>query len=121
MEAGRFKDISELVGQLPSNSRLREAIYNDPEEAEYLAALPESNDKWAPSVSEFGLTEHLLTDLIDKFERLSAILMKLNGAKSVDMKPAPRPMTEVQRARDRLRKQGDGELLARWGFSPDDL
>lgn len=117
---GRVDGLLDLIDNLPGASRLTEAVTNDPEAAEELARLRLSDDSekpdWAPRVAEFGLTEHLLSQIIDLLQSQIGVSIKAAGGKPGDVKPTPRPRTEIDAAVARLEREWTVDFLGHLGF-----
>jgi len=117
---GRVDALLDLIDNLPSASRFTEAVATDPEAAEELARLRLNDDSekapWAPRVAEFGLTEHLLSQIIDLLQSQIGVAIKVAGGKPGDVKPAPRPRTEIDNAVERLEREWTVDFLGRLGF-----
>lgn len=118
--ARRWRELLELIEQLPTASRLNEATLNDPEaaalinaerQAEEAAAQEtgEETEPWSPRFSEFDLHAQMLRDVINELADLRAVTIAAAGGKYRRPKDYPRPRTEV----DRLRERSDREW-AQW-------
>lgn len=72
--AGRYRALLDMIDQRPSASRLSEAIYTDPSNAQFL--LDERNRvshrRWAPRISEFDVHAQLLKMLVNDVRSLLA-------------------------------------------------
>lgn len=121
--ARRWRALLELIDQLPDASRLREAIYNDPEQARLIAlsreySSPEEEDDeeqqqlWSPKFSEFTLTALLLREIVHNTAAAA-------GAKRPFYIPAP--LTEVDRQLEQLALAHTVQIGSRYGFSPSDF
>lgn len=121
----RFRALLDLIDQLPSASRLRGAIENDPEQAELIAkAREESTDdapRWTPPVAEYDLHAHLLRDLIQATIGLRAAVIASAGGKPGTIPDYPLPVTEVDRATARLQRAWARGVLGQFGFSDEDF
>lgn len=122
-QARRWPALLELIDQLPSSSRLNEAIQNDPDQAALIAFArtfreadqdEEEEEPWAPRVSEYDLHAQLLANLT---ETVGAVLTVLTG-KTVPGLPSPR--TEVQRMAEELDRLHDQRTGAKFGFTAED-
>ena len=119
MEARRGRKLLDLIDELPSASRLREAILNDPEEAELIAAMPEPEEDWAPRVSEWTLPIALQ---YDQRSLLVAILQTLQmtatGKRAKPIQPLPTPRTAVEAAKAAARMARMDDLKYAFGYRP---
>lgn len=117
---GRVDGLLDLIENLPGASRYYEAIQNDPEMAEELARLRlnkgDDKQEWSPRVAEFGLTEHMLRDLIHEVRAMRAEAKQLQGQKPGDVQPFPAPRTEVDAAVERLEREWTVDFLGSLGF-----
>lgn len=123
--AGRWVGLLDLIDALPMASRVREAAYNDPEDAALLAQLPEPEGVWYPPVSEFGLLEQLISDLIDEQKLTRMQLVRTLGGKPNNEKPTARPVTLAGQLRKEVREREEREwtveFISLLGFSEDDI
>ena len=115
-QARRWVGLLELIDNLPDASRLKGAIYNDPEQARLIAIQRETADpdreSWSPSVAEYDLHAMLLREVVHN-------LAALRQEKNPTYIPAPR--TEIDRQAQQLAKAVAVEIGARFGFSPEDF
>ena len=104
----------ELIDQLPRTSRLWAARVNDPEEARIIAAQLEAQGEkdYSPSLVEFDLKADQNAQIID----LLQILIRNMGGGKGDIKPFPRPVTEVHREQERREREWTVDLLGKLGF-----
>lgn len=119
--AGRWEALLDLIDQLPTASRLNEAIVNDPDRARELALQPLSTDPWSPRVSEFNLMATMLRHVIGELAGIQAAVIASAGGTPHQHKPFPSPITEVDRARAKLDREFAEGILRLVGFTPDDL
>lgn len=119
--ARRYSGLLELIDQLPSASRYSEAVVNHPEYAKQLAEAPEPSEAWTPRQAEFGLTEHLLTNISDQLQVLTVVTLKAAGGKPGDPKPMPRPKSAIEEAKKQAEMEWAKEFIQQFGFSPDDI
>lgn len=116
---GRYEGLLELIDMLPAASRLKEAIAQDDEAAEYLLSLPESEgdgEPWSPRVSEFDLHAQQMAALINEVKMLRQSGQAVAGGKPAKEKPYPVPRTAVDRARERAELDWFEDMQAKFGF-----
>lgn len=116
---GRYVGLLELIDMLPSACRLKEAIAQDEEAAEYILSLPENEgegEPWSPPVAEFNLTNSLLTALINEVKMLRQSGQAVAGGKPKSEKPFPTPRTAVDRVRERHEAEWASDTLKLLGF-----
>jgi hypothetical protein len=119
--AGRWVALLDFIDGLPSASRLNEAKTNDPELAKLLAQHKDSSGDWAPRVSEFGLTQHMLRDVLMKLDTLINVSISAAGGKPGEIKPFPSPKSALPAAIEAAEREWAGEFIQQFGFDPDDL
>jgi hypothetical protein len=117
----RWVALLEFIDGLPGASRLNEAIANDQELAAILAQEPEPTESWTPRVSEYGLTEMILSQIADGIKALQQTSIAVAGGKPGEMKPFPSPRTAVDLFRAAKERQELEEAAALFGFDPSDL
>lgn len=122
---GRWAALLELIDQLPSNNRLNEAVANDPEAAKKLAALSLNKDPgaepWAPKLSEFDLTAHLLREILHAVKASGQTAIAAAGGKPGEIKPFPAPRTEIDRAIEAAERTWAIEFVGQFGFDASDI
>jgi hypothetical protein len=119
--AGRWVALLDYIDGLPGASRLNEAIVNDKETAAEIAAMPRSDEEWAPRVSEFGLAEHMLREVIHELKQLRQATIAVSGNKPPAEKPFPVPRTEVERAIENIERQWAESFVGKFGFDANDI
>jgi len=119
--AGRWVALLDYIDMLPAASRLNEALANDPETAEHIASLPKSEDEWAPRLSEFDLTAHLLREVIHELKALKQVSISAAGGKPGTEKPIPGPRTAIDKAIAKREREWAVDIAQRYGFDPTDF
>lgn len=119
--AGRWVALLELIDMLPTACRLNEAIMNDPETAQELAALPDPDEPWSPRVSEYDLQARMNRQAVDHLAVISQLLLKSIGGKPTQPKPFPAPRTELDRAKEALEREFVEDMAGMFGFDAADL
>ena len=119
--AGRWVALLDYIDGLPSACRLNEAIVNDPEAAAEIAALPRPENEWAPSISEYDLTAHLLREILHSIKSLRQVSVAAAGGRPGEEKPFPAPRTEVERAIAALERQWAETFVGQFGFDASDI
>lgn len=97
--ARQWRRLLNLIDHLPSYSFFNEARANDRELAEVLAGEPapeytERLSQWTPEMT-------MLAQVVDRLGSVINATVVMNGGKKLDIKPVPRPVTEIQLARER--------------------
>lgn len=117
--ARRWRALLELIEQLPTASRFRGAVLNDPEQARMIALAREygtddddTPEPWSPPVAEYDLTAQLLREILHTVTAAA-------GAKSPAYFPAPR--TEVDRQQEGLSLAQAVSIGTRYGFTAEDF
>jgi len=119
--AGRWVALLDFIDGLPSACRLNEAIVNDKEAAAQIAAMPKSDEEWAPSVSEYDLTAHLLREILHAVKSLRQVSVAAAGGKPGTDKPFPAPRTEIDRAIAALEREWAESFVGKFGFDATDI
>ena len=119
--AGRWVALLDFIDGLPSACRLNEAIVNDKEAAEQIAAMPKPDEEWAPSVSEYDLNAHLLREILQANKALIQVTIAAAGGKPGQDKPFPAPRTEIDRAIAALERQWAESFVGKFGFDANDI
>jgi hypothetical protein len=119
--AGRWVALLDLIDGLPTACRLNEAIVNDPEAAAAIANAPKSSDEWAPRVSEFDLTAHLLREILHATKTNGQISIATAGGRPGELKPFPAPVTEVEKAIEAIERQWAESFVEQFGFDATDI
>lgn len=119
--AGRWVALLDYIDGLPSACRLNEAIVNDPQMADVIAAQPKSDREWAPSFAEFDLQAHLLREILHALKHNGQIALSAAGGSASDVKPFPAPRTEIDRAIAELDREWAEDFAAQFGFDATDI
>lgn len=119
IEARRGRELLDFIDGLPSASRTREAILNDPEAVEQLAQMPEPEGEWAPRVSEWTLAHALQYDQRALLVAILRTLKAANGDKNPQkVPPLPVPRTLLDEARTAVRRARIEDLKYAFGYRP---
>ncbi|HEY1177852.1 MAG TPA: hypothetical protein VGF17_16980 [Phytomonospora sp.] len=119
-----MRKLLDLIDMLPSASRTREAILNDPEAAAYLAEQPEPEDgDWSPRISEWSFDHALMYDQRALLVAILQTLRQTAGEKRPKkIEPLPRPRTLVdelrEQKRERDRRARVDDMKFAFGFRP---
>lgn len=120
--AGRYTALLDYIDMLPGACRLNEAIANDPELAEIMAAQPTPSEPWTPRVQDWGLTNMLLAQAVNGLTMLQNTQIAIaTQKKPAEFKPFPTPRTAVDRAKEAHEKQFVTDVLGLLGFEPGDF
>lgn len=123
----RWLGLLELIDQLQArtDTRLNEAILNDPVQAALIAARAEDEGEpagaWSPPVAAYDLHAMMLREVVQTLYAVRAAVLVAGNRKPGKMPEFPTPVTEVDRARARLERVWVDTTLTRWGFDPSDL
>jgi hypothetical protein len=98
-----------LIEGLPSDSAYAEASAQDDELAEMMAARGDAPTT-GPRVTEFGPTNQLLTEILDRLGEVVAATVAASGG-SVKIRPSPRPETAADRYARRMQDAAYEYLL----------
>lgn len=100
-----------LINALPPHSRYFSAMLDDPEVAAAMVDIPEPT---SPELRMEGFDPHraLLTALLDAINLNTQAVIAAAGADPPKMEPAPRPVTELDRMRNRARHYDRRSLAA---------
>lgn len=108
-----WRKLKVLVDRLPAASAYREAMLNDPEIAEEIAAQPEVvGPPPSPAWSSYTPERAALDNMIDRLGDLIVAVIATAGGKPPTIPPLVRPVTEVDRARLRREKKAHDDLVA---------
>jgi hypothetical protein len=120
--AGRWVALLELIDMLPAACRFNEAIANDPDIAREMALMPREEGDWAPRVSEYQLTHHMLSVLISEVKQVKqGITVQVTRKAPKSEKPFPAPRTALDAAMAELDRQWTEDFVAQFGFGPEDI
>lgn len=121
--AGRWVGLLDLIDNLPTASRLNEAIVNDPEAAKAIAEAQHGRESepYAPRTAEWDLTATLLSEVVNGLQVLTAATIKAAGGKPGSIKPFPIPRTKIQAAMKAAEREWAEDFIQQLGFSPEDI
>ena len=104
-----------MLDQLPSGSAYWAARASDEEVAAYVLSQEEIEPRpslKAPPLTEMAYSTQLLMTIADRLGGVIACLEALGGVKPGVVKALPRPLTAIEKLRDRLEAAGLEELEA---------
>jgi hypothetical protein len=104
-QSRRWWELLNLIDHLPRDSRYQEALSSDRELAEKLAFDDDVESPAAPPLSEFSRQVELLADVRDLLQLLRGDIAARAGQKPPAFDPTPRPVSELQSARGRMRRE----------------
>lgn len=109
-----WRKLQGLLERLPAQgSAYREAMFNDPEVADLLAAQPEQDGPPpAPPWSTYTAERASLDNVIDRLGELIVAVCAAGGLKPPSIQPMRRPVTGVDLARLRRDKKAHDDLVA---------
>lgn len=98
---------------MPRDSAYIEALANDDEAAQVLAAIPEHETGKGPRLSEWSPERERLDAIYDRLGEVVQAVVGSNGGRPPKIRPAQRPSTAVDRARRQLAFKQHQSLVAR--------
>lgn len=102
-----------IIDNLPRDSAYGEAMANDETLAEYLAGMPQPKVKPSRRVSDWSAEVELLTAILDRLGEAVQAIAAIGGAKPKQVRPAPRPVTAIDRVRRRRAEQKHRSIVTR--------
>lgn len=116
--ARRWRRLIDIIDQLPRDSRYVEAVSLDEGIAEEILNVEQRRGeaeagRAARRMSEWSATVELLTLILNRLGEVAQAIAVLGGAKPRKLKPAPMPVTMVEKLRKRRRYQAHRALVAR--------
>ena len=106
----RHRRLLNLIDHLPQGSEFVEAYSNDPDTAraivEGLIEIPDEDaEPSGPRLSEWTPEVAKLAEVVDRLSELISIQIARAGKKPPRVKPSPRPVTEVGKARAEAKRE----------------
>lgn len=103
-----------LIHQLPQASRFNGAVANDPEHVEAIVKATEGQQtKYNPPLAEWKIENEQLATANDLLQNVIAAIVASSGAKPPKITSMPRPKTEFDAARERVKLSNHRKLVAR--------
>lgn len=115
----RWRRLLNIIDHLPRDSAYFEAVADDDELAERVAANPPKEQGPRRRMTDWSPTVELLSAILDRLAELTQTVAALGGAKPRKVPRAPHPVTAVDRARTRRRFEKHQKLTARVLRRPD--
>jgi hypothetical protein len=109
----RWRRLLNMIDQLPRDSFMQEAMADDEALAEHMLAQAPSERPPARRWSEYGIQVELLAGIYDRLAEVPNAIAAANGAKPRKVKPYPRPVTAIERVRERRARQKHRSIVAR--------
>jgi hypothetical protein len=101
-----------LIDHLPRHSFFNEARANDPELAEFLANQEPAEHQ--ERLSNWNSEVEILAIIADRLTLVANVIARTAGATSdLRIDPIPRPVTEMQRARERHEREREKAIYRR--------
>lgn len=106
----RWRELLNLIDQLPAASQLNRLMADDEEHMEAVlraqAKQSSSGGSSGPSMAEWSQTNALLAKVLDAIRQNTAVTRAAAGdKKQPNLQPEPRPRTALDRVRDRLERE----------------
>lgn len=110
----RWRRLLNIIDHLPRDSAYFEALTEDVDLAERIASRPEPKSS-APKrrMTDWSPTVELLSAVVDRLAELTQAVASLGGAKPRKLPCAPRPVTAMERVRNRKRYEKHRALTER--------
>lgn len=109
----RWRRLINLIDHLPRDSFMHEAMADDELLAEHMLSSEPTEKPPVRRWSEYGVQVELLAGIYDRLAEVPNAIAAANGAKPRKIRPYPRPVTAMERVRDRRAKQKHRSLVAR--------
>lgn len=109
----RWRRLINLIDHLPRDSFMHEAMADDEELAEHMLASEPAEKPPVRRWSEYGIQVELLAGIYDRLAEVPNAIAAANGAKPRKVKPYPRPVTAMERVRERRAKRKHRSVVAR--------
>lgn len=109
----RWRELAVYIQGLPGDSKFSEALMNDEEYLESTLSREKDDGRpRGPKLSEWSLTNALLTKLIEEVRRNTAMTQAAAGGKPQPIQAELRPQTMADSVRRRLEKQRHDSMVA---------
>lgn len=104
-----------LIHQLPQASRFNAAVAMDPEHVEAIvqARAGDQQTAYHPPLAEWKTDNEQLATIADLLQNVIAAVVASSGATPPKIKPMPRPRSEFDAARERVKLSNHRKLVAR--------
>lgn len=109
----RWRRLLNIIDHLPRDSYMHEAMADDEALAEHLLAREPAEQPPVRRWSEYGVQVELLTAIFDRLGEVPNAIAAANGAKPRKLKPYPRPVTAIERVRERKAEQKHRSVVSR--------
>lgn len=98
IRGGKIRRILNFIDHLPQASHFYAAVSQDKEHVKALleATKGQPPTPYHPPQSEFGLTQELLTKVVEAVQQATLAVIASAGAKPPKVKPLPRPASLVE-------------------------
>lgn len=118
--ARRWRKLLNIIDRLPRDSAYMEAIANDDAIADRIVEM-DAPAPTGPRLSDWSPEVEALYSLVDRVTELIHLTASAHGAKPSKPKYAPRPVTALDRARQRRKQRRHRELVARVTHRPPEV
>jgi hypothetical protein len=108
----RWRKLLNLIDHLPRDTAYVDAVADDELVAEAMADQPDPPVR-APRMATWSPEVELLTALLDRVAELIHVVAMTAGAKPGRRTPAPRPVTALDRVRQRRRETQHQRVVAK--------
>lgn len=109
----RWRKLLNIIDHLPRDSAYVEAMTQDEDLAEQLMSRPNPPKTPARRMSEFSPAVELLSIIADRIGEQTQVIASAHGAKPGKVRPMPRPVSAMDRVRQRRREAKHRALVAR--------
>lgn len=96
-----WRKLRVLIDRLPASSASTESMLNDPEYARWALEQPKGPPS-PPRMADWSTEVDLLARVVDRLAELTTVVASGLGGKPRPPQPVTRPVTEIDRERDRI-------------------
>jgi hypothetical protein len=109
----RWQKLLDLIERLPRHSAYIEAVSEDEAVAAQMLNMPDDTKPARRRLSEYDVVVETLSTLVDRVGELINAVMASKGVRPRRIPPAPRPVTALQKLRERRRRVEHVSLVSK--------